>query len=788
MLLQPLEDDALVVETATVADALAALREKAFQAIFIDASTPDLNAAVPDRLRAAAPLTPMVMIGPRSAVAALEPYAAGGKLSFLSTDLAPDLFQAAALRFISPRTDDRMPLRRSGLRLSCVIGGRPATFKLLDISNRGLSFTVGPGQSLDRLVVGTDVWDLRVLDSLGTVLFGPVAGVVRYARIEKAGRDPEARFGVSFEAPAPPRAPHFEVMKDRFKILAAVSKAVRGRNAFVLTPPDAEAGYEFDQVKVPEDPDKPLRLVAPSPEDVRVNDVVRLSFDDRSQSYSALTSVVAVSHEGIDLLLPTSVRVYRRRGSNRVEPVADRPYTARVRCHLVGLDTVFPVHDVSTSGLSVVADQAHDLLPPGLVLDEILLRLPGVEAPLRFKGIIRSLTPLPRSPSQADARPARCGIEITGLSQIERVVLCRSLLTDGYAHADLAEDGEFPAVRQLLQEAGYSFRLFDTKDEASLRALENGFGRLYGEGKGVGFSVVYRHQGKLLGHFSGLKLYSGLWFATQLAALRHPELSGEWISRALTLAGLEQFEHRPDIQYIRTAWEKGSSYTGRYVGWAGRAIEKHGLSEFSEVNVLTRSNALPPPHPDRALEIGRATSDDLDAIERYFWRTSTLYRIQSEDLSAEQLDLHAAGRDYEACGMFRRRHVHVARLDGRRVGFSLLERATPGVHLVEVLNSFDVFAFDDLDESVRQQARAGLVSDAITFYALEGLPYSVALSTDPDVTPFTNAGFELTIPSGMLTIHRSVLRQFIDATEVFFSRRNELAPTGSSRRKEAGAA
>jgi hypothetical protein len=87
-----------------------------------------------------------------------------------------------------------------------------------------------------------------------------------------------------------------------------------------------------------------------------------------------------------------------------------------------------------------------------------------------------------------------------------------------------------------------------------------------------------------------------------------------------------------------------------------------------------------------------------------------------------------------------------------------------------------VHAFEGLDAVDANAARRALISDAVSFYMLEGLPQCVALSTNPDTSPFTDLGFKVTIPSELLTIHRNVFRQFSDASEVFFSRRNELNP------------
>jgi hypothetical protein len=791
--LRLLDSACQVVETATISDAVALLKSTPFNAIFIDVLTRDLSPASPDRLRGAAPGTALVLVGPSSSLGTLDAISVGGNLSFLSMDLPPDLFASSAQRFISPRNDNRTPLDREELRVSCVVGGRPATYRAKDISNRGLSFIVRPGGELGGLVPGTNVSDVRLVDRYGTALFGPVNAVVRNCGIETDGPEPLARIGLSFEAPPPARAPHLEVVRDHLTILTAMRKALRAQAAFVVTPPDAEVGYEFHEVVVPETPDAPLRLLATPPAELRINDVVRVSFDDRGQSYSGLTSVIAVAPGHLDLVLPTAVRAYHRRSSYRVQPTADRPYSARVRCDLIGLDTVFPVYDISTSGLSVVAHQTRDLLPPGLVLDEVTLRLPGEDAPIRLKGTIRGLTPLPRSPTASETQPARCGIEVAGLTRIDHNRLCRSLLADGYPHADLAEEGEFPAVWQFMEDAGFTFHLFRDKGPSTLRVLENGFGRLFGPGRAVGFSILYRHQGKLLGHFSGIKGYSGLWYGTHLAAMKNPDVTGEWISRGLCLAMLEQFEHRPDSEYIRLPWRKDQSYPARYLGWTGRAIQSHGQSEFGEFAVLLRPNDAPVPPLDRELRLADATSDDLDAIERHFWQTCTLQRIHADDLSAAQLNLHSVGRDYGACGMFRKRVIRVARLDGQRIGFSLLERSTPAVQLTELLNSFDVFAFKDLPAEIARRARAALVSDAVSYYTLEGLPQCVGASTDPDLSPFTDVGFRVLIPAQTLTLHRNVYRQFADASEVFFSRRNELSPATKPPdlrrdREEAGAA
>jgi hypothetical protein len=128
--------------------------------------------------------------------------------------------------------------------------------------------------------------------------------------------------------------------------------------------------------------------------------------------------------------------------------------------------------------------------------------------------------------------------------------------------------------------------------------------------------------------------------------------------------------------------------------------------------------------------------------------------------------------------------VRVAILDGRVQGFSLLEDSTLGLQYNEHPNSFEA---ETLLEPVDPRAggvHRALVEDAVAFYRAKGLSYSVAVVDERRAKPYLAAGFTLESKLRSLTVHRSLIRSWIDVWNLLFANRREWLP-GETREDEA---
>lgn len=773
-LLESLGGMADVVEVADTRHALELLKTRRFHAIFIDAQMPGLSPADLDQLRLASPHTPKAVAGPAESASLLGDLSEAGEFTFVSTGATSDLLSALARKILFPRASDRVSFLGVDYRVRGTLDGRVFQHRLLDLSNKGLSFVLDAGTPLHGLMPGTTVTDLTISGPDGSVLFGPVQGRIRHLGAETLTIGLVLKVGVSVEAPPQTKSPHHRTTKDPLDIAANFRKAARGNAPFVLTLPDSDDSTEFARAEVTLRPFPMIRLAGPVPEGVQVHDALRLSVSFHGQSFTGMTSVVDLD-DGVGLALPRSVRIHHRRSSNRLQPTGPRPYSVRLLSRLTGHDDQFPVFDLNAQGVGVVIDREQDLLPPGLQLDEVEITLPDGTR-LSAAGVVRALSNLPHKPGRQGSRPARCGIELTSMSAEARHKLGASLLADGFPHTELATEEDFDAIWKFLPEAGFKFHLFTDNSPESQAAVQGGWARTLGPAKALGFNILFRHEGHIRGNITAIKTYSNTYLATHLAAQQSPVASGERVSRALTLSIMEQFERRDDLHYYRFVWKRDQRWANHMFGWPGRALPKSEPRAFGDFFMMVRPNQEPVPELAGLLPVSEARAGDLLTMERFFLERENILRIQSEDLSAGNLELGAIGANYRANGMFRRRVLRVVRVDGMLAGFSLLERSTPGVQLSELLNCFDIHAMPWVSDEVAAQVRLTLVADAIAFYRKEGLPYTVAMTTSSDHAPFLAAGFKPGTALRALTLQRSAIRVHTDLLDHLFNRRNEMIP------------
>ena len=768
-----LSDSCDFTEALAVPDAIAVLREQQFQAIFLDSQAVGLSPAGLDELRTVSPFTPKAILVEELGSDFLAKLAEGHAFRVLRSNVPA--FAAEARHLIRPRTSERLDFEGAGVRVTGRVDGAPFAEDLLDLSNRGLSFSIGIGSSFDPFMEGSRLSPLRLEDSSGAFLLEVASATVRHCRVDRASGRTVVRIGASFDDPTMARSSHVRTLTEPLPIVANLRKAARSGAAFTVHVPDRDQAYAFERADVSTERQRTsIRLSGPVPETLQESDVVRVTFDHHGQSYAGLASILS-SHAGLHLATPRSLRIHHRRGSNRHRPPPERPYLVRLRAAFTGVDWVRPVLDVNASGFSVAVDLKTDVVPPGLIFDSIELTLPtGVT--LRASGVVRGLSRLPNRADASEGSPARCGIQLTDLTPAARKALNDSLLAGGFPQVEVAAEDSFDEIWKFLGDAGFNFHLYSDGSERSLRIASHAMKHLLGPARAVGTNLIYRSEGQIRGHISGLQMYSRTWLATHLAASQGAHRQSERASRALCLGLAEHIESNPSAEFVKFFWQREAKWSSRMFGWAGRAVLQPELAEMNEVLVLGRPMG-PPLHGDAAVTLRECHQKDLQLIERYFVETSSVLRIRSDDLSAGMLQLGAVERLYEAGGLERRRRIRVAVVGGVAVGFSLLDDTTAGIQLAEALNAFDVFALRDVRPELAHTVRAALIADAVRFYEAKGLTHAVAFTEQGDWTPYAEAGFKLASHARSLTIHRSLLRSWADVLDLLFQKRRELMTT-----------
>lgn len=757
-------------EVDHVAAAIERLRRGQIDALVLDTSEESPSAADLDALRADAPHVPKILLGEPGQADALVPLAEHQRFTFLSLSLPADALASALQKLLRPRTGQRQSLAAHGLEIRGSIEGRAFRHRLQNLSNQGLAFTVDGGAPIRGFATRSVIEDLELVDVNGTCVLRQPRAVVRQARFEEADGERCVHVGVEFELAAAARPARVKVLSEALHVAAALRKAGRAGAEITLQLPDAERGWLVGATELEVGEAPALRFACETPAELRLHDVVRLSFDHHGLSYSGLATVTALA-PALALSLPRSLRVHHRRNARRLRVPENAGYSVHLTAPAVGLDQAFPLLELHGQGLSIRADSGRDLLPPGLRVG-LDLRVPGESEPLRLSAIVRNFAAL-AAPADEPSAPARCGLELLAPLPREHDRLTAVLVRAGLRNVEAATGDDFDDIWELLDAARFRMHLY--AGEEGRRIVEHAYRAVSGSSGQVGVGLVYRAENRLHGHISGLRAFERTWIVTHLAAIQGSMPEQERVSRALCIGMGEHVERQEHADYVRLVYRRDQRWVSHMFGWSGRTVQEPGLAECRDFMHLVRRTELPLQPPSRGLQFRDARDDELALVERHFVETVSTLRIRSEDLDRSSLRLAQVGAAWASAGLSRRRQVRLALLDGVPVGFSLLEEATPAVQLSELLSGFDVHALPRsqplLAGALSEEAVCEeLLRDAVAWYVGRGRPFAVALIEDRKAPLFVAAGFEVAARSRVWTWHRSLLRAWADVwNELFLS-------------------
>lgn len=759
-----------LIEASHEEEALERLRERSFDLVILDAHAPGFSATTFDRVRAAAQDVPHAVLAPSEALDDLARLAEGHAFHFVPLELPPGRMAEMIGRLVRPRAAVRFALAAAGVLVEGAINGRRFEHPVLDLSSRGLSFAVPTNGSIEGLIPGQSVRDLRLHGLNGRRLLEQASATVRNCQVDLIDGRAVVRVGLSFDDGGGERTgAHLRTVTDPAQVLSALRKACRRHERFVVAVPDTDRSHETTHARLEHDT-LVLELgegAAPLGPDA----VVRLSFGVAGQSYGALTALRSEEPGTVRLALPRALRVHHRRRSTRLLPPAGRPYLLRFCSPLTRQPIERRVLDIHTTGVSFGADLSSDVLPPGLVLDDVELVLPEGGEPLRLQGIVRGVRALVGRP---DGEPFthRCGVQFVDVPPQASSRLGPSLVSSTFPNLAIADETAFDEIWAFLREAGLTYHLYSDGSEQSLAAVKSCFeSQVSRRGHEVTTSFVYRVDGRIRGHVSNLRLYSRAWLGTHLAAKTGEFRQDSQISRALVQASADHMESRPEVDFIKFFWKRALKWPNRVFGWTGRAIPQRELVEQREYMLLVRDNQTPLLPLPAGVSVREAQDDELAEIEQFLIERLGLFHVLSDDLSARSLRLGEVERAFAEAGLLRRRRVRVATVDGRLAGVGLVEQSAPGLQLNEFTSHGRLVPAAGLEPALAADVRRALATDAAALYSAEGRRHSVLLEEDPDLSPLAEAGYA---PDGLfraLTLHRTVFRRFTDNIDLLFQGR-----------------
>ncbi len=479
---------------------------------------------------------------------------------------------------------------------------------------------------------------------------------------------------------------------------------------------------------------EPLEL----PESLGETDIVGCQFvrDNAQLQFWSVVRSIDKAERRVVLRVPKRIDRLWARATLRYEfPEDEAPRVAIISPVTPNTPLVRPVVNLSPLGLRVQVQPDEDMLIRGMTLKKITLYLPeGRE--LELQGDVRYLAPVsPDDPTGA----AYCGIRFRHASPASHHALVDFLVSKNYPNVKDAGPEDEEALWDFYRDADFFTPAKQASCIGTLEQVRETQRAILKADPPFSRRIVFRDNGRIYGTVSLLQICQRTWLVHHLCAVRHPR---EFVPKSLLLFLGEYISKTPEIHYIKMMWRPNNTWSNRMFN---RLVHRLHDGEQSVVRVysyLQRPNAPLPPVQTEGfpLVIRPIAGDEIAEVESYFIGQEEFFFMKSEDIFRGAYTLETVNRKFQALGLFRTREIFGAFDGDRLVGFSMAERASPGLNMSNLLTTFQVHICCP-EHPRNRHIREMLIRYTTEYYQKHGQEKTVALTEDTDLSAYENLGF-----------------------------------------------
>lgn len=426
--------------------------------------------------------------------------------------------------------------------------------------------------------------------------------------------------------------------------------------------------------------------------------------------------------------LPTAIERVRHRWFRRV--AVRTPVTAGYRHPLWPELQVSKrkVKDVSYAGICFETSLSDDLAFPGLELSELIVEREG-EPPIRLRGQVRFVS------FGKNGEPSLCGMSVSPRSpDDERRWMA---LVSQELHARTQSGTEMPEpVWSLFESSGY-FRLSGKSPEAfePLKTSFMNFGKRVAAAPQLICQAVWPSSRGIEASLSLLKAYFGTWMTHQLAKRpgRAPgDTDPRMILRDIYVRAMEHPQVDPDFRWMIASLDATVSWSRVAHAEFAQRHENTGLAMVRPFRLMEGSCADRTATPDGTIEVGLATSDEVDHFLGFLTRVRPRCYLEALDFTPDLYDMLMVTKMWREVGLLRSRDILVARRNGRPVAVAVVEVGETGTNLFRLLDGVRLFTL----ERGGGEAYAQLLDGARAWYTEKGKTTFILFHEDIDDDPY----------------------------------------------------
>ncbi|MBL8923582.1 MAG: hypothetical protein JNJ54_32305 [Myxococcaceae bacterium] len=632
------------------------------------------------------------------------------------------------------------------------VGEERFTAAVDELADEGLGLLLDAHLAVERLPPGTRLLAAVVRRGERPIIQGRV-WVVRAVRA--AGPGSSARLGVSFEAPAVDDRPT-ERITDAVKVRALLRRAARRGRHFDVHPLDTRAARRFLEANADRAGERFTLSRPTSHHAFTAGQVVRLSFEFGGVQFEGVTAVQAADAGAVVVNRPDALSRRHRRASLRAAVEDGLEATITFRSPLGGSEGPRRLLDLHPAGASF-AFSSDECFPAGLELEDVVIDVKGRQA-LGYATVTRTA---PNASGSDGVDRQRCGVVLHGFSPGDQQVVRDGLIE---VLAPGVSDGgalPFDELWQLFCAENNRFLDYPADDPAKVEVLREAHHTLGNGAHGVSKSFVFRGpERELVGHVSGLRIYSGTWLAQHLLVRSgyHRQLQ---VSQALVNLAFDYGEALGDVEYLRGLWHTMNRWSSRVFGTVTSRVLRAGLSCLSTFWRMRLPVARLVEGP--ALRAHAGSDSDIADFLAFVRRSRDPVWLRANDLTEQEFRLATVGKRYLNLGLQRQRSLGVVVGSEGTRGWVLVESCSPGLFWQELFNCFQVH-LSDPGAPDAGEVRGALVAFAVRAQVARGYGVPGCLASREDVADLEQLGFENIGQLFQYDAHRTLARDI--ATQV----------------------
>ncbi len=643
-------------------------------------------------------------------------------------------------------------------RLRFRLDGRSCSLPVFEVASHGLSAEVSSDWAVDRIAPGVLLPKASMFCGTRRLTTERTLLVRSLRRVSSPGEMP--RFVAGLTYPHLPAESPALFNTDPLQVRATLLRALRRDEPLRLYGP-AGVVLQTDPSEASLTPGGELVLSSGlDGHGLRAGDVISLVVDFGGQTLSGEVSIRSVGPGRLTLGLPRTLSVSRGREGLRFVAPTSSGWRAWHRCPFRGDDRLNLVERLDGSRLTLRVDPGAEALPPGTLLDPVVLTTAKGEVLLFRAEVETPVGPAPGGGGQVT-------VLLDGVSRKQSSMLRQAAVAARYPNAQPLLSVPFADIWTLMRDSHQFFPDYPFDDPScapristTQEALESADGEL-------GRSYIYCDQGRPVGHASGLRIYRRTWLMGHLAVLPGFHRSDQ-SSRELSALALEYGEMLEDVDFVRYVWRTENRWPNRYSSWLSRRVGQESRSRLAFFHYLRCPAGSLRPCPDAVLPVRRAERPDLVALEAHLRRNGNLVTLLSDDLTADTLELEQLSARFAEVGLERRREVWVVDGPDAPMAFGLLERSTPGLSWPELTNALKLVV--TTTEASGDAARRALTVHAAQSNQARGMPSTVVLATDEDIAALAGLGFESLGKTAEWTFARSLVGEWDNLTRAVTER------------------